>query len=323
MNDQTSAAPNFADVAAVIAADPIANVYMAFSNPRSGFQFRLYRIAMKDDLAERFLTSTRKFVDGLAGELALNDLSLHPYDASTEASYDELEWIKNEEVELLTLSNGQINSGAAIETLDTKGELPGRPIFSIVSLTAIDGKQIVNLFQPFTLAHELSHRGIVASFFDGAFNAIDQKVFLFEDKWAVISFRDDAFVVARAGFERMFDLGKSVLKRKETITKAILDVIPLADAGPFIAYCSKRQRVLQKLEMISRRQYFQSIDIERIKSAISAGNLPIKVNEKDGQFEIVCTKENAKDIVDLLNDDILRSLGISDQKYRVRSKRQF
>lgn len=323
MNERVSATPSFSQVTAVLAADPTTNVYMAFSNPRSGFRHRLYRLAMKEELATRFLTSTRNFVGGLNGELESNDLSLQPYDASTEAAQDELEWINAEEVDILNKSIDLLSSGAAIETLDSKSDLPGRPIFSVVSITAIDGKSAVNLFQPFTLAHELSHRGIVASLFDGAFSSIEEKIFLFEDKWSVIAIGDQAFIVARPGFERMFDLGKAVLGRKESITKSILSVIPLVDSSPFVTYCSKRQRVLQKLEMISKRDYFKNIDINRIKLAISEGKLLIDIVENEGKFQLVCTKDNAKDIIDLLNDDILRSLGISDQKYRVRSKRQF
>jgi len=322
MNERTIAVPNFSEATAILAADPIANVYVAFSNPKAGFRCRLYRLAMKQELADRFVRSAWTFLDGLNSELAAGDLSFQPYDPSTEAAHDEVEWVRVEEIDILAGSVEALSSGAAIETLNTKGELPGKPIFSVVSLTAIDEKNCVNMFQPFTMAHELSHRGIVAALFDGAFNAIEEKIFLFEDKWSVLSIGDHAFVIARPGFERMFDLGKAVLSRKDAITKAIVDVVPLVDPAPFIAYCAARQRVLQKLEMISRRSYFKGIDISRIKAAITLGNLTIEVVEAEGKISLVCTKDNVKDIVDLLNDDILRSLGISDQNYRVRSKRQ-
>ncbi len=320
MSNQESLEPDFNRVEAAVDGDPGVNVFMAYSDLKIGLKNRLYRLPLQDKLAVRFRDEGVAFVRNV-GKALREDLELHKFDPSTEATRDQIEWTPVAEVAALAEAEKALATPAAIETLNPDNPPPGKPVFTVVTLTAFDHKTAVHLFQPSTSAREITRRGIVISWFDNAFADVVEKTFLFDDAWPVIVNGGHAYSLRRTAFERMFDLGRAVLERKDAITKAIIDVIPLDDAAPFLAYCATRLRVLQKLEMVARRPYFSELTIDKIARAIASAQLAIELEGEGDKRRLVCSRKSVSDIVKLLNDDFLVSLGISDQAYRVTAKR--
>jgi hypothetical protein len=177
-------------------------------------------------------------------------------------------------------------------------------------------------YRSFSQAAELKRKKLAAIVSrDGAFELLDEQVFLFDANVDCVVHGDYIYVLRRNDYRRIFDQLEQVRQAALGAAANLNKQVPIKNFEEFAESCANQPAMADKLIAVERRDYFPKLSYEMLAPVIAEFELPIDVDRTDGTAKLVfdSSLENRWRILRLVDDDYLRS-SMTDHRYEVNSK---
>ena len=193
----------------------------------------------------------------------------------------------------------------------------------ITRIEDINPNRCLLLFKKSTASKLLKKGKMAVTFRSGQFDKMDAQVITLEynyDAALLIKESKDAvknvIILNRYSFEALFSFIDYYQKEVENKIKDIAEKDLFDNVDTLLRLCITDPKKIKKLAKILKGEFFDSIDVIKIKESITPYGLKIKLN-KDNKIKI--GDSNIWDILRILDDDCVNS-EITGSKYLAHSK---
>lgn len=272
---------------------------------RENIEYR--KLNLKEQLANEFkqiaATYLNEFIDGINTQ----QVTVIDYDPGYKKESFEWERIKLDEEEFATVKE-RIDSIPHI-TNTALLELTDEPFiksisYYILTIETVDGISI-KLFRKYLHSKELTKKkGVKAIFNNGAYDSLEARVLMFDEKFDCFTYDGKLYISNTTYFHYIFHFYQELSKKASKIIDDIVTKIPIENVEELKSMCSTQPAMLSKIYSISRKEYFDSITLEKIQATISAFELELSLENG----KIVFTKDKKWEVLKLLDEDYLDSM---------------
>lgn len=260
------------------------------------------------------------FGDVLNGTLRFlcHDAELMPYESGFRpsshqactldvGSSDEIEAFSTAVLDSLNVAQYFCHDDESIERLKFHG-----------FIAQIDENNVVASVRLITPKKELGKsRWFGLTFSGGAYNKVDDRTFLLDEKADFVLFDSAMYVLNGVAFERLFGQVDNELLEIEAKLDRIIKYIPIQNSDEFVDACSRQFQMRSKIRSIASKDYLENVTIDDIKHVVSEFNLDVQIHEDKLVFD--SHRSRRWQILKLLDDDFLGSR-MTGVKYEVNSK---
>lgn len=246
--------------------------------------------------------------------------NLRPLDILYKPEEREVEYQDLDEIEPVKLALAPLDNLAPVEAFSpTDTDVVNGLRYSAVVLTGSDGQRAY-FFRVFTAANELTRKPWAALVLrDGAYSEVEEQVFLFSEQVDCFVFKETVFVVNKNNYRKIFDLLERIQKEAGKAADALNKVVPIINFDEFKSACRSQTTMADKVIEVSKRDYFSSLSVPKLKPIIDEFGLNVDLDE-DGERLIFDPRPAGRwHILRLVDDDYLRS-SLTDHRYEVNSK---
>lgn len=191
--------------------------------------------------------------------------------------------------------------------------------YSIIVFTGANGQRAY-FFRVFTASNELQRKPWAALVLrDGAYTEVEEKAFLFNEQIDCFVFDGKVFVINKNNYRKIFDLLDRIRSEAGKAVEALNEVVPIANLDEFKQACCSQTTMADKIIEVSKRDYFHSLSVERLKPVINEFGLNVQVDGDGNRLIFDPRPEGRWHILRLVDDDYLRS-SLTQHRYEVNSK---
>ena len=268
------------------------------------------RLTLANPVSAQFLSKASGTVSDI------RELKLLAHDPGYKPDEDELCYMPLSESEMAEKAVNSFASLEQVELFRESDEVIDNLRF-YATVVQNKSKQAI-FFRAFSPKNELTRSGFTALAFRGdAYNHVEEKVFLFDDKVDCFAFEGYLFILDITRFRRIFGYFQVLIdKADKTIDQVSLN-IPIEGLDEFKNMCKGNPLMLSKLARIARKPYIDHLTMSDILRTIKEFELPIEV--RDGKLVFDSNPKKRWLILTLLDDDHLGS-SMTNMKYRSNSK---
>ncbi len=295
------------------------NVLMVAEGDReadSDVPYEVQRLSMKSQLGERF----RKIVQGnLTKEVV--EHRLVEYTTSYKLDRQELFYVDLDEAEDLASTLNFIESVTDPEVFSRSDDFASRMSFYSIVLQDVDGDK-ATFYRKHTSRNALS-RGLLTRAVDqDTFDELESQAYLFDEKVDFFTWNNYLFIRSEYNFRLVFDRFEKIQQEASENAKKVADTIPIWNDEKFIQACQDQPQMVSKVSQVVEQPYLNDVGMDDVKRTVDEFDLDLKIQEIDGQEQIVFdpSVENRWIILKMLDDDYLGSV-MTDRKYEANSKR--
>lgn len=262
---------------------------------------------------------SKQFLEEVSATVAqLGERTLQRYEAGYKLDDDELCYIQLSESDLAKEAVESFASLDQVELFRESDDIIDNLRFYAV-IVQQKSRQAV-FFRTFSPKNELTRSGVTPLILRGdAYNRLEQKVFLFDDKVDCVAWGDYLFIQNTTQFQRIFGYFKALIAKADKTIDTVTARITIENLDEFKEMCRGNSLMLSKLAQIARKPYIKTLTMSDIIRTIEEFNLPVEIRK--GKLVFEGGPEKRWLILKLLDDDHLGS-SMTKMKYRSNSKVQ-
>lgn len=281
----------------------------------------IQRLSLHQRLADNFRATASESVPALEGNDRNHDVVLRSYEPGYKPEAHELLYVDLTETESIREKVADVGAVAQAGLFAEADEVVDRlRFYAIVVETGVKRRAV--FFRGYSPKKELSRRpGFAAILKKGAYDALKQKVFLFDEQVDCFAWQQHLFIWNVSQFQNIFRYFDEVREKAAATIDTVTARVPISNVQVFKDSCIGNSMMAGKLAQIARKPYLDRITIDDIKATITEFALDIELVSEDGREKLVFDGSPAKRwlILKLLDDDYLGSR-MTKQKYEVNSK---
>lgn len=295
------------------------DVCMLSRNCKSGVT-EIRRLAMSNDLADRFRMAGKGYVDWLLTNVPTQEVTVKAYAAGYKPDSHEIEFINLEEEQGIA---GYLSllpdppSNAALFSPD--------PAFVddlvLYAIIAQAGNHRIIFLRKYDAKQEITRsRFFGALLSNNAYDTVRDPLFLFDSNIDCIAFDGVLLSLNKHNMQMMFAFFEQVTACAMQCLQTIEQRIKIAKFDLFSEKCKGHLNKLTKLANIANKPYLQKVTMADLKRTIKRFKLPITTVMEEGVEKLEFDPKQPWVILKLLDDDYLNSQ-MTKLQYEVNSKR--
>ena len=265
------------------------------------------KLNITNDLANEFKTIAESYLNQFINKIKNDEARVIPYDPGYKK--EEFEWEKiNLSSNIYSVIREKISSIPVITNtalLDLSDENFLKSLsYYILQIETIDRGKI-QLFRKYIHRKKLvKGTGIRAVFNNGAFKSLDERVITFDEKYDCFEYSGIMYISSTTYFHYIFQFYEELANKASEIIDDIVNKIPIENVGELKSLSSRQPAMLAKIYSISRKDYFNEINLDDIQRTIDAFNIGVSIENG----KVVFTKDKRWEVLKLLDEDYLDSM---------------